>query len=102
MTELTTTRPGPKPGLKKQRPKPTRDSRLLTRSLSDFPPMLKPTLTVIKVSHPAKAYRLVWQFLGKAFLCKENQIAYARVHGKGGVMEAGETLAGILGVRFKG
>lgn len=101
MTELTTTRPGPKPGPKK--PRPARlPSQLLTRSLSDFPKALKPTLTVIKVHHPAKAYRLIWQFLGKAFLCRENQIAYKKVNGKGGVLEAGGTLAGMLGVRFKG
>ena len=100
MTELTATRPGPKAGLKK--PRPTRlTGQLQPRSLSDFPPRLKPSLTAIKVHQPAKAYRLVWQFLGKAFYCKENQIAYSRVHGKGGVLEAGETLAGMLGVRFK-
>jgi len=101
MTELTTTRPGPKPGLKK--PRPTRlTGQLQPRSLSDFPPMLKPTLTVVKLHHPKKCYRLTWEWLKRSFLCKENQIAYSRVHGKGGVLEAGETLAGILGVRFKG
>lgn len=100
MTELTTTRHGPKPVLKKQRPiKPARS--LLTRSLSDFPPILKPTLTVVKLHHPKKHHRLIWQFLGKAFLCKENQVAYEKVHGKGGVIEAGEVLATMLGVKFK-
>lgn len=96
MTEQLT-RPGPQP---KQRPvKPT--TALLTRSLSDFPAALKPALTVIKLHHPTKHHRLIWQILGKAFLCRENQIAYSKVHGKGGVLEAGETLAGMMGVRFK-
>lgn len=97
MSELTTTRRRPYP---KQRPvKPA--AALLTRSLSDFPSALKPALTVIKLRHPTKHHRLIWLVLGKAFLCKENQIAYRKVHGKGGVLEAGETLAGMMGVRFK-
>lgn len=102
MTQLTTTRPGPKPGLKKNRyHKPARDTRLQTRSLSDFPKLLQPTLTVIKAHHPQKAYRLIWQLFKGVFLCKENQIAYGKMHGKGGVIEAGEALATMLGVRFK-
>jgi hypothetical protein len=102
MTNLTTTRPGPKPGLKKPRyTKPTRQ-RWQLRGLSDFPPMLKPTLAAVRLHHPDKQYRLTWEFLGRSFLCKENQIAYKRVNGKGGVLEAGEALAGMLGVRFKG
>lgn len=96
MTEQLT-RPGPQP---KRRPVKSAKA-LLTRSLSDFPSALKPALTVIKQRRPTKHHRLIWLVLGKAFLCKENQIAYSKVHGKGGVLEAGETLAGMLGVRFK-
>lgn len=96
MTEQLT-RPGPQP---KRRPAKSAKS-LLTRSLSDFPSVLKPVLTVIKLHHPTKHHRLIWLLLGKAFLCKENQIAYSKVYGKGGVLEAGETLAGMMGVRFK-
>jgi hypothetical protein len=99
MNQPQPTRHGPRPGLKKPRPTPT--SRLTTRSLSDFPPKLRPVLTVIKVHRPAKAYRLVWEFLSRVFLCKENQIAYGKVHGKGGIIESGEALAKMLGVKFK-
>lgn len=96
MTEQLT-RPGPQP--KQRSTEPAKG--LLARSLSDFPAALKPALTVIKLHHPTKQHRLIWLVLGKAFLCKENQIAYRKVHGKGGVLEAGETLATMLGVRFK-
>lgn len=102
MTQLTATRHGPKPGLKKPRSaKPTK--QLPTRSLADFPKLkgLQPTLTVIKVHHPKKHHWLIWQFMGRDVWCKENQIAYQNVHGKGGVLEAGEALATMLGVRFK-
>lgn len=91
---------GPKPGPKKQRPtKPP--TRLQVRSLSDFPAVIKPVLVVVKVHHPAKHYRLAWQFLRGASLCRENQIAYTRMHGKGGVLESGKALAEMLGVKFK-
>lgn len=98
------TRHGPKPGLKKQRyQKPNRDTRLQIRGLSDFPKLkgLQPTLTVVKLHHPKKHHRLIWQWLGRSALCKENQIAYQNVHGKGGILEAGEALAKVMGVRFK-
>ena len=101
MTNLTTTRPGPKPGLKK--PRPTKSTnQLQLRNLSDFPKIkgLQPVLSVVKLHHPKKHHRLIRQWLGRSFLCKENQIAYGKVHGKGGILEAGETLAGILGVKF--
>lgn len=104
MTEITTqpTRHGPKPGLKKPQVRKVAP-QLLTRSLPDFPKLkaLQPILAVIKVHHPTKHHRLVWQFLGRSFLCKENQVKYQKVHGKGGVLEAGETLGKLLGVKFK-
>ena len=103
-------RHGPKPGLKKQRPireprvirgiKLERLPTLPTRRLSDFPPLrnLKPSLTWLKIHHPNKGYKLVWEFMGRVVYCGENQIVYKN---RGRVITAGQQLANLLGTRFK-
>lgn len=99
MADTSITRHGPKPGLKK--PRPTRQpTPLITRKLSTFPHLrtLKPTLSWVKLHHPSKGYRLVWEFMGRVVYCGENQIAYKS---RGRVIEAGNQLSNLLGVKFK-
>ena len=71
-----------------------------TRRLSDFPSLhgLKPSLTWLKIHHPNKGYKLVWEFMNKVVWCGENQIVYKN---RGRVIEAGEQLGSLLGVNFK-
>lgn len=102
MTNLVT-RHGPKPRTKPNSTKPVNPMQfkgIPTRKLSDFPDLrgLKPTLSHIKVRHPVKGYKLVWEFMSKVVWCQENQITYKS---RGRVIEAGEQLGKLLGVGFK-
>lgn len=100
---MVVTRHGPRPRPKPQPSNPINPMSfrgIPTRKLSDFPNLrgLKPTLSWIKLHHPTKGYKLVWEFLGKVVYCGENQITYKS---RGRVVEAGEQLGNLLGVRFK-
>lgn len=54
-----------------------------------------------KFSQGGKHYRLIWILRRKGWLCEEDTERYRRVHGEGGVVEAGRLLAEEYGVKFR-
>lgn len=74
---------------------------LATRSLAQFPKALAPELKAQKFTYPTKHYRLVWVLGGNFWLCGEDERLYRKVHGPGGIVEAGKALAEKLKASFK-
>lgn len=100
MSNQVVTRHGPKPNTPNSSTSNPMTYKMPTRRLSDFPSIrgLKPSLTWLKIHHPNKGYKLVWEFMNKVVWCGENQIIY---NSRGKMIEAGEQLGKLLGVRFK-
>jgi hypothetical protein len=91
---------GPK---QRQQPKPPgRTHKALgSRTLAQFPKALSPELKAQQFTSPTKHYRLVWVLGGNFWLCGEDETLYRKVHGPGGVVEAGKALAEKLKTAFK-
>jgi hypothetical protein len=93
-------KPGPKQQWQPKHPrKPTK--ALGYRTLAQFPRTAKPELQAHKFTHPDKCYRLVWVLGNNFWLCGEDETLYRKVHGPGGIVEAGKTLTEKLDVKVK-